>query len=48
VKNLIKGLDIFMFGNIISQRLISGATDLEAFKTLEDFIKRYARALSET
>ncbi len=46
VKNLIKGLDIFMFGNIISQRLIAGVSDLEAYKTLEDFIKRYTRSLS--
>lgn len=47
VKNMIKGLDIFMFGNIISQRLIAGVTDLEAFKTLEDFIKRYASSLAK-
>lgn len=46
VKNMIKGLDIFMFGNIISQRLISGVSDLEAYKTLEDFIKRYASSLA--
>lgn len=46
IKHLIKGLDIFIFGNIISQRLIAGVSDLEAFKTLEDFIKRYASSLS--
>jgi len=46
IKNLIKGLDIFMFGNIISQRLIAGVSDVESFKTLEEFIKRYARCLS--
>lgn len=46
IKNLIKGLDIFMFGNIISQRLIGGATDLETYKTLEDFIKRYTVSLA--
>lgn len=46
VKNMIKGLDIFMFGNIISQRLIAGVSDLEAYKTLEDFIKRYTRSIS--
>ncbi|MBS1970697.1 MAG: TetR/AcrR family transcriptional regulator [Bdellovibrionales bacterium] len=43
VKNLIKGLDIFMFGNIISQRLLAGVSDLETYKTLEEFIKRYCR-----
>lgn len=47
VKYFIKGLDIFMFGNIISQRLIAGVSDLEAYKTLEDFIKRYTKAFAK-
>jgi len=47
VANMIKGLSIFMFGNIISQRLIAGVSDTEAFNTLEDFIKRYASSLTQ-
>lgn len=46
VQNLIKGLSIFMFGNIISQRVLGGTSDLETYKTLEDFIKRYSSSLS--
>jgi hypothetical protein len=46
VKHIIKGLDIFMFGNIIMQRILGGATQEDTFKTLEDFIKRYCHALT--
>lgn len=45
VKLIIKGLDIFMFGNIIFQRVLSGSPLDEVAKTLEDFIRRHARAL---
>lgn len=48
IKNLIKGLDIFMFGNIITQRVIAGVSDLEAYKTLEIFIKRYTTAIAHS
>ncbi|WP_413288131.1 TetR/AcrR family transcriptional regulator [Bdellovibrio sp. HCB337] len=45
VKTLIKGLDIFMFGNIIFQRVLLGNTLEETGKTLEEFIRRHAKAL---
>lgn len=43
VDQIIQGLDVFMFGNIISQRIILGHSLEEAFKNLESFIKPYAR-----
>ena len=45
VATIIKGLDIFMFGNIIMQRVILGVSLEETAKTLEDFIRRHARTL---
>lgn len=46
IKRLIKGLHIFMFGNIVSQRLLMGASQEETFKTLEDFITRFTKTLA--
>lgn len=46
IKHLIKGLHIFMFGNIISQRVLMGVSQEEAFQTLVDFISRYTRTLA--
>lgn len=45
VKMIIKGLDIFMFGNIIFQRVLLGNTLEDTAQTLEDFIRRHAKAL---
>jgi AcrR family transcriptional regulator len=41
IPKLIKELEIFMFGNIISQRIFMGASPEEAFKTLEEFIRNH-------
>lgn len=45
IQQIIKGLDIFMFGNMILQRILSGKSLDETEKTLEEFIKRHAQAL---
>lgn len=44
VETFFKGLVIFIFGNIITQRVVAGVSDLEALKMLESFIKFYAVA----
>lgn len=45
IQKIIMGLDIFMFGNIIFQRIFAGLNLDETAASLEDFIRRHAHAL---